>query len=193
MTAAVFGLGHTHVFGNFVDPLHSAQALRHYVGGWAGGLLAVALLDLSLIGASAVTLSSSYALGDVLKRRHSLHWKIGQAKGFYAAFAASIVVSAALVLIPHVPLGTVTVGVQALAGILLTWQFQSLRASLLSLSPAPRSRSVSARSSVSKVSGAQRTAGLRKNLFVALGAALFALLSALLLAGHSVDPTRIAA
>lgn len=39
----------------------------------------------------------------------------------------------------------------------------------------------------------QRTAGLRTNALVALGAALFELLSVLLLGGHSVDPTRIAA
>ena len=119
MTAAAFGLAHTHVFGNYVDPLHSARSLRHYVGSGAGALLAIALLDLSLIGASAVTLSTSYTLGDVFKTRHSLHWKVSQAKGFYAVFAGSIIASAALVLIPHVPLGTLTVGVQALAGILL--------------------------------------------------------------------------
>jgi putative Mg2+ transporter-C (MgtC) family protein len=39
----------------------------------------------------------------------------------------------------------------------------------------------------------QRTAGLRTNALVALGAALFELLSILLLAGHNVDPSRIAA
>jgi putative Mg2+ transporter-C (MgtC) family protein len=40
----------------------------------------------------------------------------------------------------------------------------------------------------------QRMAGLRTNALVALGAALFELLSAMLLTGlHGIDPTRIAA
>src|ERR1700676_1239583 len=38
---------------------------------------------------------------------------------FYLAFAFSIAAGAALVLIPGVPLGSLTVGVQALAGVLL--------------------------------------------------------------------------
>jgi hypothetical protein len=55
----------------------------------------------------------------VLKVRHSLHWKITQAPLFYAAFAGVIGISAAIVLIPGAPLGLITQGVQAMAGVLL--------------------------------------------------------------------------
>jgi hypothetical protein len=77
------------------------------------------LLDASIIGASAVTLSTSYAFGDVFGIRHSLHRKFREAKPFYATYAGMIVASAAIVLIPGVPLGLLTTAVQALAGILL--------------------------------------------------------------------------
>jgi hypothetical protein len=85
----------------------------------AGALFAVALLDAAVIGAFAVSLSSAYAIGDVLGMKHSLHRGVGQAKGFYALYAALICVAAAIVLLPGSPLGLITEGVQVLAGVLL--------------------------------------------------------------------------
>jgi hypothetical protein len=82
-------------------------------------LFAVALLDASIIGAFAVSLSSAYAIGDVLGMKHSLHRGVGQAKGFYALYAALICAAATIVLIPGSPLGLITEGVQVLAGVLL--------------------------------------------------------------------------
>src|SRR6202035_5551810 len=66
-----------------------------------------------------VTLSSSYAFGDVFRRRHSLHHRVREAKAFHASFAALVALAAAIVLIPGAPLGTLTTAVQALAGVLL--------------------------------------------------------------------------
>jgi hypothetical protein len=51
--------------------------------------------------------------------RHSLHRGIADAKLFYGSYAATVAVGAAIVLIPHAPLGLITTAVQALAGILL--------------------------------------------------------------------------
>jgi hypothetical protein len=85
----------------------------------AGALFAVALLDAAIIGAFAVSLSSAYAIGDVLGMKHSLHRGVGQAKGFYALYAALICAAATIVLIPGSPLGLITEGVQVLAGVLL--------------------------------------------------------------------------
>ncbi len=82
-------------------------------------LFAVALLDASIIGAAAVGLSTAYAGADLLGFRHSLHRPIGKAKGFYACYAALMAVAAALVLVPGVPLGLLTEGVQTLVGVLL--------------------------------------------------------------------------
>ena len=88
-------------------------------GQWYGAAFSIVLLDASIIGASAVTLSTSYAFGDVFGIKHSLHRKFREAKPFYASYSAMIVAAAAIVLIPGAPLGLLTTAVQALAGILL--------------------------------------------------------------------------
>jgi len=106
-------------FGNFSDAEGVARGLGKYVGKTAGVLFALALIDASIIGAAAVGLSTSYALGDVLGLKHSLHRKISDAKGFYLMFAGVLLLSAIIVLIPGSPLGLLTVGVQVLAGVLL--------------------------------------------------------------------------
>jgi len=116
-TAATFA--GRHEFGNFTDALGVAVGLGKYVAPFAGVLFAIALIDASIIGAAAVGLSTSYALSDVLKFKHSLHRKPWDAKGFYAVFAGLLVVAAVIVLIPGSPLGLLTVAVQVLAGILL--------------------------------------------------------------------------
>ena len=109
----------THAFGHFTDAGGVAAGLTTYVGKAAGILFALALIDASVIGAAAVGLSTSYALGDVLGLKHSLHRKPWEAKGFYAAFTGLLAISAVVVLIPGSPLGLITVGVQVLAGVLL--------------------------------------------------------------------------
>jgi hypothetical protein len=106
-------------FGNFTDAGGTAVGLGKYVSHTAGILFAIALLDASIIGAAAVGLATSYATADVLSLRHSLHRPVTKAKGFYLCYAGLMAVAAALVLIPSVPLGTLTSGVQTLAGVLL--------------------------------------------------------------------------
>jgi Mn2+/Fe2+ NRAMP family transporter len=116
-TAAAFA--GTKGAGNFTDSVGLARGIAAYAGHVAGVIFAVALLDASIIGAFAVSLSSAYAIGDVMGLNHSLHRGIGQAKGFYAVYAALICGAAAIVLIPGSPLGLITEGVQVLAGVLL--------------------------------------------------------------------------
>jgi Mn2+/Fe2+ NRAMP family transporter len=103
----------------FTDSAGLARGIAGYAGHVAGALFAVALLDAAVIGAFAVSLSSAYAIGDVLGMKHSLHRGVGQAKGFYALYAALICVAATIVLLPGSPLGLITEGVQVLAGVLL--------------------------------------------------------------------------
>jgi Mn2+/Fe2+ NRAMP family transporter len=105
--------------GHYTDALGVAQGVAAAAGHWAGVLFAIALIDASVIGAAAVGLSTSYALGDVLGLRHSLHRRPSEAKAFYAIFTALLLVSAAIVIIPGSPLGLLTEGVQTLAGVLL--------------------------------------------------------------------------
>ena len=116
-TAAAFG-GRPE-FGHFVDAGAVASGLEKYAGRLPGVLFAVALIDASIIGASAVSLSTAYAIGDVMSLKHSLHRKPTDAKGFYGVYFALIVVSAGLVLTPGAPLGLLTNAVQTFAGVLL--------------------------------------------------------------------------
>jgi Mn2+/Fe2+ NRAMP family transporter len=106
-------------FGQFKDASAVAAGLGLHAGRAAGVLFAIALIDACIIGASAVSLSTAYAIGDVLSLRHSLHRKPSDAKGFYAVYFGLIAISAALVLTPGTPLGLLTNAVQTLAGVLL--------------------------------------------------------------------------
>jgi Mn2+/Fe2+ NRAMP family transporter len=106
-------------FGNFADAGAVATGIAKYYGKLPAQLFAIALIDACIIGASAVSLSTAYAIGDVLSVNHSLHRKPREALGFYAIYFALIVIAAALVLIPGTPLGLLTNAVQTLAGVLL--------------------------------------------------------------------------
>jgi Natural resistance-associated macrophage protein len=119
MAVAAFGFAGTPAAGNFTDVGAVASALSDNVGHAVAVLFAIVLLDASLIGANAVGLATTYALGDTLGKRHSLHWKIHEAPLFYGAYAALLAVSAAVAFSPDRVLGLITQGVQVLAGVLL--------------------------------------------------------------------------
>ena len=106
-------------FGNFTDAGAVAKGLDAYIGRVPGILFAIALIDASIIGAAAVSLSTAYAIGDVFSLKHSLHRKPTDAKGFYAVYCGLIVLAAGIVLTPGAPLGLLTNAVQTLAGVLL--------------------------------------------------------------------------
>jgi NRAMP (natural resistance-associated macrophage protein)-like metal ion transporter len=116
---AAFAFGHTPLSGKFTDAGGVARGLDRFIGHDAGALFAILLLNASIIGAAAVTLATSYALADVFGAKHSLHRGFRDAKGFYGSFAAMVAVAAGIVIIPGAPLGLITTGVQALAGVLL--------------------------------------------------------------------------
>jgi Mn2+/Fe2+ NRAMP family transporter len=119
MLATAFAFSHTGLAGQFGSGLTVAEGLSRHVGPASGAIFAIVLVNASVIGASAVTLATSYALGDSFGLKHSLHRKVSDAKGFYLSFAAMIAVAAGVVLIPGAPLGLMTTGVQVLAGVLL--------------------------------------------------------------------------
>jgi Mn2+/Fe2+ NRAMP family transporter len=116
-TAAAFA--HARGLGHFTDAAGIAHGLQAYAGRAAGVVFAVALLDASIIGAFAVSLSTAYAVSDVFGLNHSLHRGVRGAKGFYGLYAGLIAVAATIVLLPGSPLGLLTEGVQVLAGVLL--------------------------------------------------------------------------
>ena len=116
-TAAAFA--GTAGVGHFTDAGAIAHGIEAHAGRLMGILFAIALIDASIIGAAAVSLSTAYAIGDTFGIRHSLHRSPKDSIPFYLVFAGLIAVAAALVLIPGTPLGLLTNAVQSLAGVLL--------------------------------------------------------------------------
>ncbi len=119
MCVSAFAFGGTPYFGHFTDAGGTASGLKAVLGPAAGAFFAIVLLNASLIGAGALTLSTSYAFGDIFGTKSSLHRSFRDAKGFYAMFSLVVVGAAVIVLIPGAPLGLITEAVQALAGVLL--------------------------------------------------------------------------
>jgi Mn2+/Fe2+ NRAMP family transporter len=119
MVTAAFAFQNTKLAGQFVNAQSVATGIAAHIASAAGAIFALLLIDASIIGASAVTLATSYAFGDTFGIRHSLHRSWRDAKPFYASFTALVVLAAVLTLIPGAPLGLITTAVQALAGVLL--------------------------------------------------------------------------
>ncbi len=119
MILSATALSGTPFHGHFVDAGGVAHAIGAHLGSAAGAVFAIALLNASLLGASGVSLSGTYAVGEVFGIKHSLHRSWRDARTFHASFVGIVVLAAAVVLLPSLPLGAVTTLVQALAGILL--------------------------------------------------------------------------
>jgi Mn2+/Fe2+ NRAMP family transporter len=117
--ACTYAFNGTSLHGAFVDVGGVTRGLERQLGAPAGAIFALVLLNGSILGTVVVTLASSYALGDVLGLKHSLHRRWHDARVFYGTFAAFVALAAGIVLVPHAPLGLVTTAVQALAGLLL--------------------------------------------------------------------------
>ncbi|MEO7195813.1 MAG: NRAMP family divalent metal transporter [Pseudonocardiaceae bacterium] len=119
MAVTAFGLAGTGLAGDFDDAATVLRDLSHHTGHTVAVLFAIVLLDGSLIGANLVGLTSAYTLGDVLAQRSSLHHKAPRAPLFYGCYAGLIALAAVVVLLPGLPLGLLTDGVEALTGVLL--------------------------------------------------------------------------
>jgi len=114
--AGLSGHGGTNAY---TSALGIAHGLNHFVGHGTGSLFAILLLNASVIGAAAVTLASSYAMGDLSNSSQGLNARFADARGFYGAFAALLVVAGTVAVIPHAPLGLITLAVQAICGLML--------------------------------------------------------------------------
>jgi Mn2+/Fe2+ NRAMP family transporter len=120
---AAFALNGTRQYGpnaSYADSGWFNNAIHATLGSTAGAMAAVMLLVAAVLGVGAVSLSTSYAFGDSLGRRHSLHRTIRTAPVFYLAYGAQIAAASLVVLLAgSAVLGTLTQWVQVLAGILL--------------------------------------------------------------------------
>ena len=109
-TAATLFVHHQQV----QDAAHAALALVPLTGTrWAGVAFGAGLLGAAMIGALVVSLATAWAFGEAFRWPCSLNFSCTQAKRFYGLYAAMVVASAAVVLIPGLPLIQVTVYVEA--------------------------------------------------------------------------------
>ncbi|MGC9293193.1 MAG: Nramp family divalent metal transporter [Acidobacteriaceae bacterium] len=103
----------------FEDPAQLANAIAPVAGQFMRKSILLLMVNAAVLGTTAISLASSWAYGEVMGWPHSLHKKIWEAPGFYAAYVLSIAAAAGTVLVPHMPLQMVIVSVQALAGLVL--------------------------------------------------------------------------
>ncbi len=101
------------------DVKQTAEALMplmpHGQGDWARKLYAIGLFDAGLLGALCISLSSSWAVGEVFGWAHSLNARVKDAIWFYLIYLGMLGTAGAVVLIPGAPLITITMFVQVIA------------------------------------------------------------------------------
>ena len=103
----------------YEDPAQMADALAPVLGHLGRTLILLLMCNAALLGATAISLSSAWAWGEVMGWRNTLEARISQAPHFYAAYALCVAAAAGIVLIPGAPLQTIILSVQVLAGVML--------------------------------------------------------------------------
>jgi Mn2+/Fe2+ NRAMP family transporter len=100
------------------DAARAALALQPLLGRVAGVAFGAGLVGAAMLGAFVVSLATAWGFGEAFGWRCSLNDGL-RAKRFTALYLACIAVAAAVVLIPGLPLVTMTVGVEAFNGFVL--------------------------------------------------------------------------
>ena len=120
-TGAAFHFHHPPI--QIEDAKQTAEALVPLLpagrGELARRLFAIGLFDAGFLGALCISLSTSWALGEIFGWAHSLNKSVRDAPWFYLAYLAMLLTSGAVVLIPGAPLVTITMYVQIVAITLL--------------------------------------------------------------------------
>jgi len=104
------------------DAKQTAEAIAPLIPGHgrlAQTLFAIGLFDAGFLGALCISLSSSWAVGELFGWAHSLNKGVRDAPWFYVAYVAMLLSSGAVVLIPGAPLVQITMYVQIVAVTLL--------------------------------------------------------------------------
>ncbi|MFI5250902.1 MAG: NRAMP family divalent metal transporter [Bacteroidota bacterium] len=105
------------------DAKSTAEALvpllPHGHGEWAERLFAIGLFDAGFLGALCISLSTSWAVGEVFGWAHSLNKSVKDAPWFYAVYLFTLLSAGAIVMIPNAPLIEITMFVQVVAVTLL--------------------------------------------------------------------------
>ncbi len=113
--ATLFASGHHSI----TDAADAAASLRPLGGDYAYLLFAFGLLNASLFAASILPLSTAYTVCEALGFESGLSKRFREAPAFYWLYTSLIVLGAAIILIPGVPLVRLAVLSQVLNGLLL--------------------------------------------------------------------------
>ena len=105
------------------DARQTAEALVPLLpagqGMLARRLFAIGLFDAGFLGALCISLSTSWAVGEVFGWAHSLNKSVKDAPWFYVIYLGMLITSGLVVLIPGAPLIAITMFVQVVAVTLL--------------------------------------------------------------------------
>ena len=103
-------------------PIHSAaeaaRALEPFAGKYAFILFGAGLFGASVLAASVIPLSTSYAICEAFGWQSGVDCNYQEAPAFFSIYTGMIVISAALILIPHISLMQLILVTQQIAGIL---------------------------------------------------------------------------
>ena len=105
--------------GDIETAADAAQALAPLAGEWASKLFAFGLLNASVLAAAILPLATAYAICEAFGFESGVNRSFKEAPIFHGIFTASIVIGAAVALIPNLPLLTIMVLAQDVNGILL--------------------------------------------------------------------------
>lgn len=104
---------------SITEAAEAALALVPFAGHYAGALFAIGLFDAGLLGAICISLSSSWAFGEVFGWAHTLNVNVKSAPWFYLFYFLNVALAGAIVLIPNAPFVLITLFVQVIAVTLL--------------------------------------------------------------------------
>lgn len=107
------------LYGTNVESAAQAASALMHINQYTGAFMAIGLFDAGFLGAICISLSSSWAVGEVFGWAHSLNLKVREAPWFYAFYFFSLLTAGILVLIPGAPLVVITLFVQVVATTLL--------------------------------------------------------------------------
>lgn len=96
----------------------AAKALQPVAGSAAEALFALGIVGASLMAASVISLSTSFAFTEAFGLQQGISLELRKAPIFYGLFLAQIILAAILSLIPNIPAFQLLIGVQVLNGIL---------------------------------------------------------------------------
>jgi Mn2+/Fe2+ NRAMP family transporter len=97
----------------------AAEALAPLAGPYATQLFAIGIIGASLIGASVVPVSASFAVCEAFGWEHGMSQRFRDAPIFQGLFVAQLIIGGVIVLLPSVNLVGILVSTQVLDGVLL--------------------------------------------------------------------------